>query len=326
MKVKKLAIIPVFLPWMGCSNRCIYCNERAVTGYDLLNDQDPGIMEQLDRMVKEHLRGIKGDKKVQIAFFGGSFSNAPFSLQEKFLSWADAYIKMGAVDSIRVSTRPDGITAPEIELLKLYHCETVELGVQSFDEAVLKKNNRGHDAPTAIKAVKALLSSRIETGVHLMTGLYGSDRERDDKSFKMALSLKPDSMRVHPTLVLKDTPLEHLYRKRVYKPLELREAVEQLGEYLLWASSAGVMLNRIGLFIPYELESAVVAGPYHPAIGDMARTMAKVLEVKARLSENDGAFVEKKTFEAFKTHKGFFDVYVKSEVESGRIKRFNGGE
>lgn len=326
MKRKKIAIIPVFLPWMGCRNRCIYCNEHAVTGYDVLNYQVHDILDQLDNVVKEHLAGVRREKKIQIAFFGGSFSNAPKPLQERFLKWANRYIKNGDVDSIRISTRPDGITEEEIELFRHYHCESVELGVQSFTDAVLAKNNRGHDSLVAIKAVKTLLSAGIETGVHLMTGLYGSSKELDDASFKTGLSLNPHSMRLHPTLVLKDTPLEKLYLKGKYKPLELREAVETLGKYILLSRSTQVKLNRLGLYIPHDLTASVIAGPYHPAIGDMARQMANVLEVKALLKENDQVTVDKRTYDGFKTHKGFFDPYVKHEMETDRIKCFSGGE
>ncbi len=321
-----MAIIPVFLPWMGCSNRCIYCNEKAVTGNDHLNEHDLDIMKKLDKLMNDHLSFNKGDKKKQIAFFGGSFSNAPVPLQEKFLRWANDYIHKGAVHSIRISTRPDGITEREIELLKRYRCESVELGVQSFNDDVLIKNNRGHDVSTAVKAVKTLLSANIETGVHLMTGMYGSNCELDDASFKKGLSLNPDTIRVHPTLVLKETALERLYLSGLYKPLDLREAVVQLGKYLLWTASTAVKLNRIGLFVPHELETSIIAGPYHPAIGDMAYTMAKVLEVKDKLKKCEQVIVDKKTYERFQAHKGFFDVYLKSEIESGRIKPINGGE
>lgn len=326
MKKKKLAIIPVFLPWMGCKNRCIYCNENAVTGYDVLNYQDHNILDQLDKYVKENLTRSAAEKKIQIAFFGGSFSNAPIPLQEKFLRWANRFVKNGAVDSIRISTRPDGITNDEIELFRKYHCQSVELGIQSFNDDVLAKNNRGHDSLVAIKAVKDLLSQGIETGVHLMTGLYGSCKEADEVSFKMGLSLNPHSMRVHPTLVLKDTPLEKLYLQGKYKPLGLRDAVETLGKYLLLSRSTQVTLNRIGLFIPHDLTASVVAGPYHPAIGDMAHQMANVLEVKALLEKNDQVIVNKQIYDGFKSHKGFFDPYVKKEMETERIVSFSGGE
>src|SRR6056297_506047 len=313
VEVKKMVIIPVFLPWMGCSNRCIYCNEKAITGCNYLNDKDPDILEKLDKLVMDHLAHIRGDGRVQIAFFGGSFSNAPYTVQESFLKWAHTYIQNGIVDSLRISTRPDGITGKEIDLFKQYHCESVELGVQSFSDEVLMKNNRGHDSKVAQEAINALISAKIETGVHLMTGLFGSTRKLDLDSFNKGLSLNPDSMRVHPTLVLKDTPLEQLFLKGNYKPLQLREAVEELGEFILLSRATRVKLNRIGLFIPNELVSSIVAGPYHPAIGDMAHIMAEILEVKALLLERGEVMVDKKTYDRFKAHRGFFNRYIQDE-------------
>lgn len=320
MKREKMAIIPVFLPWMGCVNRCIYCNEQAITGYDYLNYKDQTILTQLDRFVSFQLNAIKPNKKIQIAFFGGSFSNAPHEMQERFLRWAHTYIEKGLIDSIRISTRPDSIDEQEIRLLQQYHCESIELGVQSFNDDVLKKNNRGHNAMTAVTAIQNLAVAGFEIGIHLMTGLYGSNNTIDEQSVRKAFAMLPDSIRIHPTLVLKDTPLEKLYLKGLYVPLKLREAVEELGKTIRKARNTTVTLNRIGLFIPNELRSSVVAGPYHPALGDMARIMANVLEVKDQLSISDGVSVPKKTYEGFKSHRGFFDPYVKEAMLSGRIR------
>jgi len=317
--MKKLFIIPVFLPWMGCSNRCIYCNENAVTGYDYLNYKDNDILEKLDKVVLDSLAYAK-QRTVQIAFFGGSFSNSQIRLQEKFLTWAKQYIDRGEVDSIRISTRPDGINEKTIDLFKKFRCKSVELGVQSFDEGVLLKNNRGHDCLSAVNAIVALKNANIETGVHLMTGLYGSDKEKDLASLNQALSLKPDSLRIHPTVVLKNTPLEKLYQNGSYTPLSLRECVEELGKYILLANAQGVVINRIGLFIPDKLTSSVVGGPYHPALGDMARIMSNVIKTKAIVKEKGKAHVEKKTFDSFKSHHGFFIEYLKKELESGSIE------
>jgi len=127
---------------MGCTNRCIYCNEIAVTGYNHLNFEDKHILEKLNQEVDESLKYASADKKRQIAFFGGSFSNTNVDIQKKFLDWAYAYIKNGTVDSIRLSTRPDGITDEIVRLYKRYQVESIELGVQSFFDDVLKKNNR----------------------------------------------------------------------------------------------------------------------------------------------------------------------------------------
>jgi len=320
LKNKKMAVIPVFLPWMGCVNRCIYCNEQAITGYDYLNYKDQEILSQLDRLVNQQLKEIKPNKKIQLAFFGGSFSNAPSEIQERFLKWANTYIIKGLIDSIRISTRPDSIDEHEIRLLQQYHCESVELGVQSFDDEVLRKNNRGHDALAAVKAIKCLSDAGFEIGIHLMTGLFGSNNTLDEQSYRKALAMNPATIRIHPTLVLKDTPLEKLYLKDLYVPLELRATVEELGKYIRLAWETPVKLNRIGLFVPDTLLSSVVAGPYHPALGDLARIMAAVLEVKDRLATNDVVRVSKSTYEGFKSHRGFFEPYVKEEILSGRIR------
>jgi histone acetyltransferase (RNA polymerase elongator complex component) len=316
---KKLFIIPVFLPWMGCSNRCIYCNETAVTGYNHLNYQDDDILKKLDIEVEESLKYASVDKKKQIAFFGGSFSNAKLKIQKKFLDWAYSYISEGRIDSIRLSTRPDGIDGGIIKLYQKYRVESVELGVQSFFDDVLTKNNRGHDAQSSINSIKLLKAAGMETGVHLMLGLYGSDSEKDRRSFDIACSLQPDTLRIHPTIILKDTALEKLYLRGEYKPLELRESVEEMGRMYIKAEEAGIKVNRIGLFVPYELEDSVVAGPYNQSIGDMTKIMASVLKVLDRIEKGEIVYLPKTEYNRFKSHKGFFKIYLEERFKSGKI-------
>ncbi|HPJ89546.1 MAG TPA: radical SAM protein [Thermotogota bacterium] len=299
----KLFIIPVFLPWMGCTNRCIYCNEIAVTGYNHLNFEDKHILEKLNQEVDESLKYASADKKRQIAFFGGSFSNTNVDIQKKFLDWAYAYIKNGTVDSIRLSTRPDGITDEIVRLYKRYQVESIELGVQSFFDDVLKKNNRGHDAQSCKEAVRLLKTAGIETGVHLMLGLYGSDREKDRESFDIACSIHPDTLRIHPTLVLKDTALERLWHRGDYEPLDLRTSVEEMGRMYNKAEGAGIKMNRIGLFIPAELEDSVVAGPYNQSIGDMTKIMAFVLKIIEKIGNGETISLEKADYDRVKSHK-----------------------
>jgi histone acetyltransferase (RNA polymerase elongator complex component) len=304
---------------MGCANRCIYCNETAVTGYNHLNFEADNILEKLDKEIEESLKYASAGKKRQIAFFGGSFSNTNIEIQKKFLDWAYEYIKKGIVDSIRLSTRPDGITTEIIELYRRYKVESVELGVQSFFDDVLKKNNRGHDAQCCINAVRLLKEAGIETGVHLMLGLYGSDKEKDRQSFDIACELKPDTLRIHPTIVLKHTALEKLYLKDEYKPIDLREAVEEMGKMYNKATENGIKMNRIGLFVPHELEDSVVAGPYNQSIGDMTKIMAFVYNILEKLQSDEKIELTKEEYNRIKSHKGFFLQYIETYISNNQI-------
>jgi len=318
MKNEKLFIIPVFLPWAGCRSRCIYCNETAVTGLERFKPDDYN-EETLDRLVESYLTYSQDPKTVQIAFFGGTFSNLEREVQERYLKWGMKWISKGNVDSLRLSTGPVGLDDETLQLYKETECRSVEIGIQSFDNDVLKHNNRAHDAKTGEAVVKKLINHRFEVGVHLMTGLYHSNRNKDLDSLKKAVGLKPDTIRVHPTLVLKNTPLEILYTKGEYNPLTLREAVEQMGVMKRYVESGGIRINRLGLFIPSELEKNIVAGPYTPSFGDMVKTMELVYWIKDKVKETGQAVISKLQQDRLKGYKGFFQPYLIPLYEKKQI-------
>ena len=73
-----------------------------------------------------------------MAFFGGTFTGISLKVQKEYLERVYEYIKKGLIDGIRLSTRPDCINREIVEQLKKYRVTSIELGVQSLDEKVLK--------------------------------------------------------------------------------------------------------------------------------------------------------------------------------------------
>ena len=112
--------IPIFIPHLGCNNECVFCNQRKITGLD-----SSVTIDDVENIINEYLEYFKDkvkDKKVEVAFFGGSFTGIPIQKQEEYLKVANRYLREKVVDSIRISTRPDYIT-PKILFIssfKLY--------------------------------------------------------------------------------------------------------------------------------------------------------------------------------------------------------------
>ena len=133
--------IPIFIPHFGCKNDCVFCNQRRITGIDTTVSK-----EDIDKIIQEHLSYFskRHDKKIEIAFFGGSFTGIPVNKQIEFLEVAYKYVRSGKVDSIRISTRPDYISIPILNMLEKYSVKTIELGVQSMNDEVLNASKRGH--------------------------------------------------------------------------------------------------------------------------------------------------------------------------------------
>jgi histone acetyltransferase (RNA polymerase elongator complex component) len=261
-------IIPLFIMNSGCPHRCIFCNQKITAGnYPLQITK-----EFFDAEVKSYLAWNKDkSRKVEIAFYGGSFTSIVPAYQEELLSRAYSFIQKGVVNSIRISTRPDYISEDNLPLLKKYNVTTVEIGAQSFVDEVLQFAQRGHDADSIVKAMIILKKHGFRTGLHLMAGLPKDTKEGFTCSVDKTIELNPDTVRIHPVIVFNGTVLAEEFKKGKYKPLELSDAVELCG--LAWQklSTAGIRIIRMGVQLTKEMEKdgAVLAGPIHPAFGNL---------------------------------------------------------
>jgi histone acetyltransferase (RNA polymerase elongator complex component) len=177
----------------------------------------------------------------------------------------------GEISSLRLSTRPDAIDAETVAYLKGMGVRTVELGVQSMNDAVLRQAGRGHSSRDAELALRVLQEAGIEVGVQLMPGLPGDSEETSLASLERVLRLKPDFLRIYPTVVVEGTELAARYRAGSYAPLTLERAVSLCARMLLAARRAAVPVIRMGLQATPKLDApgVLLAGPYHPAFGQL---------------------------------------------------------
>ena len=254
-------IIPIFLPAMGCRERCLFCNQKATAeGLPSPSSVRSSIEASLD--------GIPYDKKnreKQVAFYGGSFTAIHRDDQVRYLKEVQPFLAPGLIDSIRISTRPDALYEEILSLLKEYGVKTVEVVVQSMIDEVLALANRGHCAKDAVDVVHRLKNRNLEVGLQLMIGLPGDTCDLFLHTLDQVIELKPDFVRIHPTLVLEGAPLEILWRGGKYSPLQLDEAVQWLKKGILRLENSSLSVARIGLQPTKKLERDFLAGPYHPA-------------------------------------------------------------
>lgn len=227
--------------------------------------------EAIVEIIETGLQRLTHKRRVEVAYYGGSFTALPLTLQERLLQPAFEYWKAGKVQGIRLSTRPDCLSAENILLLQNYAVDTVELGVQSFDPAVLYQSKRGHTVADALYAVNSLQTAGVRTIVQLMIGLPGESAQSLLLAAEQLAMLRPQGIRIYPTVVLAQTPLATLYRQGLYQPLTLAAAIEKAA-FLKWqAEQSDIKVIRVGLQATEELNTAstVIAGPYHPAFGEM---------------------------------------------------------
>ncbi|MFP4032769.1 MAG: elongator complex protein 3 [Desulfococcaceae bacterium] len=259
-------VVPVFLPHAGCPHRCVFCDQRAITG-DRRETPDP------EAVLAEWLaRPRNPDRPVQLAFYGGNFLGIPHPCIQTLLDFAERAVSEGRVQSIRFSTRPDTVLPDRLDRLGQLPISAVELGAQSLDDAVLEATRRGHTAEDTESAVERLRRRNHPPGLQLMVGLPGETRESVRETARRALALRPAMVRVYPTLVLRGSRLETWMEDGRYAPLSLTEAEERAAILFRAFSEAGIPAARMGLQAGPDLEAALVAGPYHPAFGYRVRS------------------------------------------------------
>lgn len=255
--------IAIFVPHKGCPNDCVFCNQRRISG-----TVDEPTADDVRKILSDAVR-INIDKKLQIAFFGGSFTAIDRGYMIELLSVANEYAEH--FDGIRISTRPDCIDDEILNLLKGYNVKAIELGTQSFSNEVLRKNRRGHTAEDTYKACRKIKKHGFELGLQIMTGMYGSTRELDRMTAIKAAELMPDTVRIYPTLVIKDTALYDLYRSGKHSPQSVDSAAEEVAQMITLFEDKGIKVIRVGLHSA-GLDDSVAAGPFHPAFRELCES------------------------------------------------------
>ena len=265
-------IIPVFIPYLGCPHKCIYCKQDKITG----RSENTVKAEDVAFLINQ----AKGSPKFkaaqyrEVAFFGGTFTSLTTEHMKELLGAVSECIKDRSIDSIRISTRPDEIDEQRLKLIKTLGVATVELGVQSMDNDVLRRSGRGHTAEDTIAAVSLLKKFGFTTGVQLMPGLPGDSKEIFNTTIEKVIELKPDIARLYPAIVIRDTGLAKLYEAEKYTPLTLDDAVERCSSACIRLEQNNINVIRIGLMAtPTLLEDGeILAGPWHSAFGFLVRS------------------------------------------------------
>ena len=242
--MKKHAIIPIFIPHKGCPNDCIFCNQKKITAR-----QKAVTGEDVENTIETWLSTLENRNldTIEIAFFGGSFTGIPMEEQSAYLAIAGKYKDAGRVDKIHMSTRPDYIDEKILDNLKQYGADTIELGVQSFDDKVLALSNRGHDSKVVYQACDLIKDYGFELGIQLMIGLPGDTMETCLYSARETVKIAPAIARLYPTIVINDTELHNQYLRGEYEPLSQDEAILRTKEMYKLLDAAGINIIRVGL-------------------------------------------------------------------------------
>lgn len=301
--MKREYIIPIFVPHLGCPHTCVFCNQTKISG-----QTKQVTKEDVKNTIEYYLSSFKEtNRSIEVAFFGGSFTAIDVEIQKELLEAAYDYIKIGKVNSIRISTRPDCINKEILKMLKKYKVKTIELGVQSTNNYILKIAERGHTFEDVKKASKLIRRYGFVLGHQMMVGLPESTKLDEINTAKDLIKLKPKIVRIYPVLVIKNTKLEENLKNGEYTPLSVVQAVDRCKEIASMFNEKHITIIRIGLQNTDEItnpdddNSQVVDGPYHPAFRQLVEAAmwydvmlekikkfnTKVKEVEIRANPDD---------------------------------------
>lgn len=275
-----MRLVPFFLPFAGCPGRCVFCDQRAQTGQGEAAP-DAAIRELEDRLSRE-------SAPFGLGLFGGTFTGLPAAWQDRFLETAAKFRDRGGLAHLRVSTRPDRVDPETLARLRRHGVDMVELGVQTFDSGVLARSGRGYAGEVAARACEMVGEAGLALGIQLLPGLPGHDAALWRKDVDLALTLKPDAVRIYPCVVMAGTELAGMHARGAYVPWSLETAVAECGRALLAFWEAGVRVIRLGLAGEPDMLARLVAGPWHPAFGNMVRSLALRLFLEQRLRAAGG--------------------------------------
>jgi histone acetyltransferase (RNA polymerase elongator complex component) len=260
------------LPNQGCPHRCIYCDQEKITSQatgSIRAADVAGILEQAVRSPK-----FSPDGQPEVAFYGGTFTLLPRAKMQELLEAVVPYVKQGMFHSVRLSTRPDALDRDTLVFLQSLQVKTIELGAQSLDDEVLNLSQRGHSVRDTVRSVRLLREHGFRTGIQLMPGLPGDSPRRFLATVDRVVELYPAMVRLYPTLVIEGTDLAQWYRKGLYEPWRLDEALEVCSETVYRLENRGIPVIRIGLMSSSSLrkKGQVLAGPWHDSFGDQVRS------------------------------------------------------
>lgn len=289
-----------------------------------------GNKKSLLEIKKEITSFIKRDsnQKKEVAFYGGTFTKLPLEVIKKYLSLLKPFENQ--LSAIRVSTRPDAVDEGILLCCKKKGVKTIELGIQSFSDKVLTASDRGYSKMDAINACKRIKKFGFQLCIQLMPFLPGFSEKSLEETIEKTVELKPEYVRIYPTLVLKDTELERLFWAGEYSPATLAASIQTTAKMKTVFEKEDIKVIKVGLHSDID-KKFIVAGGYHPAFGEMVEreiVKTKILENKKKsktlcISKKDLSLfmgMGSKLLKELKDVIGNFRILEDKNLKKGEIK------
>lgn len=228
-----------------CPGNCIYCPLEEGMPKSYLSDEPAAQRAKqlnFDSKLQVEMRLKQLDSnghitdKIDLIVIGGTFGAYPDDYKREFFKGMYDGVNGKVSDSleeaikfnetakrrivgISVETRPDWVSEEEIILWRKMGVTKVQLGVQAFDEKILKKIERGHSLETVAEATRMCRNAGLKICYHFMPNLPGSSPEKDIEMAKimfMDSRFGPDYLKVYPAMVIPTTELHKMWERGEY--------------------------------------------------------------------------------------------------------------
>jgi elongator complex protein 3 len=161
---------------------------------------------------------------------------------------------------LTIETKPDWGFAEHGNLMLELGATRVELGVQSVYEDALRVTHRGHTRADSIRSIKELKDLGFKLNFHYMLGLPTTTKEMDIVGLRTlfdSVAYKPDMLKIYPCMVMKGTPLYHVWKAGKYQPMTTATAAEIIAEFMRYVPSY-CRIMRVQRDIPTNVTEAGV--------------------------------------------------------------------
>lgn len=294
-----VAVVAVMPKPFACPHgRCTYCpggpeygTPNSYTGAEppaldaIRYEHDP--VPQIHTKL-EKLEAFGHDtSKTELVIVGGTFLFMPRQYREAFVKSCYDALNGAASDSLAqaqrlnetsrvrcvgltVETKPDYCMEEHIDSMLGYGATRVEIGVQSLRDHVYRITNRGHTYADVTRSFRLAKDAGYKIAAHMMPGLPTMTPDMDIEDFARLYDdsdLRPDMLKIYPSLVIRDTPLYEEYRSGRYAPYSDREMIRVLAEAKRRIPK-WVRIMRVQREIP---PSQIVAGPRQGNLRQLVR-------------------------------------------------------
>ena len=209
--------------------------------------------------------------KPKFELYIGSLTGLSKKEQEDMLEEGNREIRTKRFKTLKVAISPNLVEKELIKTLKKYNVSIVELEVQSTNDYILRKCGYTYTKEDIKKATRILKWNRFYVSFQVGVGLPDSTRIDELNTAKELAKLRPNSVRIYPMVVMKNTDLAEELLNEKYEPLTLNQAIERCKEVVYAFNRKHI--KQISIVKQNELneskETEIIAGPYHREFGQL---------------------------------------------------------